>query len=980
VKVTLLGPVSAESGGVELGLGGLKQRAVFALLALNAGRVVPLDRLVDELWRDEPPSRATLSLQSYISRLRRVLTGAAQIVTRPPGWMLALDPREVDVTRFADLVTRSRGLPPADAVPVLREALGLWNGEALADLQTLSFARDEATRLAEMRLSATGLLLDAMLATGESDAVIAEARRFVTAHPYHEHGWQALMLALYRAGRQSDAVAAAAELRRVLVGELGLDPSRETRDLEQRILRQDPALVAPAVPGPEPVATPAADGAVLVGREKALRALDDAVAGPGRLLVLEAPAGLGKSTMLQALAGRVHRAGGVVVRGGGVGTGAMPALWPWVTIVRELAAHVSGDVAAGTPAAAALALLSEGGGDATLSRTTLYRGVVDLLAAVARDRHLAVLVDDAHGVDADTLTLLALAVDELAGHGVTFAVALRPDEPGTAEIRGLIGRTRHDLVTEVALPGLDSAAVGELVRRMSGTDADPAVVDAITSRTVGNPLFVGELVRLLSSERRLDAASVRTALPPHVRDVLRRRLERLPGQTVTLLTVIALAAGPADVDLLAEVTGLDPDAVLDSCESALLAELLVEEPAGFQLSHDLVRQTLEQELSGARRIRLHAKLATAWQGRDALTPQQVLGLARHLTHAAPILGPAAAVPYLLAASDDALSRYAHDQGAQLLEDALELVAQVRDRAERAALEAHVRGKLNTVRTWTRGVLAEPLPLDERTPPPTDADTTSGWVGSLVMSSVAGGYGRAVAVAERALAGDLPPVGRVGAHFVAGWGQFLRGRLDSADEHLRRFEALTAADPAARVGGAISTVEVSAAGYAALIAHIRGDEDAADRAMELAATRAVGRAEPNHINVELHHAWLAAMRGDAEPAGRHARACVALSERYAFPVFGLHAAVVAAWAEAMLGDPGGADRADAAYAAYLASGIRLFVPMYLLLRAEARAAAGDHRTAAGLVAESRAASADLDDVCRSPRLLALSNLLQGPRKP
>jgi DNA-binding SARP family transcriptional activator len=115
VKVSLLGPVSAESGGAEVNLGGRQQRAVFALLALNAGRVVPMDRLVDELWRDEPPSRATLSLQSYISRLRRVLAGAAQIVTRPPGWLLALDPDDVDVTRFTALIARARTLPPAQA-------------------------------------------------------------------------------------------------------------------------------------------------------------------------------------------------------------------------------------------------------------------------------------------------------------------------------------------------------------------------------------------------------------------------------------------------------------------------------------------------------------------------------------------------------------------------------------------------------------------------------------------------------------------------------------------------------------------------------------------------------------------------------------------------------------------------------------------------------------------------------------------------
>ena len=307
VKVTLLGPVSAETGGAELTLGGLKQRAVFALLALNAGRVVSMDRLVDELWRDEPPSRATLSLQSYMSRLRRLLAGAAQIVTRPPGWTIDLDPDDVDVTRFVSLVSHARKLPPAEAVPVLRAALALWQGEALADLQAISFARDEATRLGELRLSATGLLLDAMLAIGQSDGVIAEARQFVAANPYHEHGWQSLMLALYRAGRQSEAVAAAAELRRLLVDDLGLDPSPETRELEQRILRQDPALV-PAIQ--EPVAPAATAGPALVGRAEALAHLDAATDGRGGLLVFDAPAGLGKSTMLQALADRVRAAGG----------------------------------------------------------------------------------------------------------------------------------------------------------------------------------------------------------------------------------------------------------------------------------------------------------------------------------------------------------------------------------------------------------------------------------------------------------------------------------------------------------------------------------------------------------------------------------------------------------------------------------------------------------------------------------------------
>ena len=139
------------------------------------------------------------------------------------------------------------------------------------------------------------------------------------------------------------------------------------------------------------------------------------------------------------------------------------------------------------------------------------------------------------------------------------------------------------------------------------------MASAIHARTAGNPLFVRELIRLLSSEHRLDADGVRVTLPAEVADVLRRRLGRLPQQTVALLSVISVAGGPARTDILADVTGLDPDAVLDGCEAAILAGLLLDDarhPGSVVLSHDLVRQTLEQSLSTARRLRLHARLAT----------------------------------------------------------------------------------------------------------------------------------------------------------------------------------------------------------------------------------------------------------------------------------------------------------------------------------------------------------------------------------
>ena len=693
VRVTLLGPVAAESDGVVVRLGGPKQRAVFALLALNANRVVSLDRLVDELWRDEAPAGATLVLQSYMSRLRRLLAGAAasagvapQILTRPPGWVLTMPADDVDVTRFGAALSEARRLldtaqlqDAAEGVRLLQNGLALWTGQALGDLSSLRFAREEAARLEELRLAANELLLEAMLVLGQHESVAEQARRFVTTSPFRERGWCALMVALYRGGRQSEALAAAAELRRILADELGLDPSPQVVEIEQRILLQDPTLLlakAPAgwpseeVPSARAAAAepPSPTAHHLVGRAAAICAVEAAVAdaaqGSGRVLVLQASAGFGKSTMMQVVANRVG-AQGTVVHAGGVGPGPMPALWPWVAIVRQLAALQPDTVPAGSGAdqervAATLALMQPGGAakpedaaghDSALDRTNLYRGVIDLLSRARRDRPLAVLIDDAQWVDADSLTLLALALDELAPAGVLFAVAVRSDEPGSADVAGMLTRIRRESIVRVPLPALEVAEVAELISALSGVQAEPGLSSAIHSRTAGSPLFASELIRLLTSERNLTAEGVAGALPEEVRDVLRRRLERLPEQTLALLSVTAVAGAATDVDLLAKVTGLDAEAILDACEPALVAGLLHEDPDrfdGFILSHDLVRQTLEESMPTARRTRMHAKVAAALQSRPGPSPQQVADIAHHLTLAAPIVGAAAAIPYLIA--------------------------------------------------------------------------------------------------------------------------------------------------------------------------------------------------------------------------------------------------------------------------------------------------------------------------------------------
>src|ERR1700712_3498229 len=251
MRVRLLGPVSAEMHGTPLGLGTRKQRAVFPLLALRVNNPVSLDRLVDELWRDEPPAQATLSLQSYISRLRRTISitqpgrePAPQILTRPPGWALMMAADQVDAVQFVDLAREGssllEGAQVQSGAAKLREALALWSGDVMADLDDMPFVAEEKARLQDLRLSVTESLLWAELDLGRPGEVVERARRAVSENPYRERSWCALMLALYRLGRQAEALEVALALREALADGLGLDPSPDARHLHEQILTLDP--------------------------------------------------------------------------------------------------------------------------------------------------------------------------------------------------------------------------------------------------------------------------------------------------------------------------------------------------------------------------------------------------------------------------------------------------------------------------------------------------------------------------------------------------------------------------------------------------------------------------------------------------------------------------------------------------------------------------------------------------------------------
>ena len=282
MEFRILGPLEVLAGNTPIEIAGSKRRAVLALLLLHANEVVRTERLVDELWGEQAPRNAPAALHNHVSRLRKAL-GPQVLARREWGYVLRADEDAIDLGRFERLVAAAEPLPARERAAKLTEALKLWRGSALADLANEPGLQTEIARLDELRLTAVERRIDADLEAGRNAELVGEIEVLIASHPLREHlRWQ-LILALYRAGRQAEALEVYRETRRVLTEELGLEPSPELRELEKAILRQDPAIAAAASPPPpaKPNQRSKRRGALL-----ALLALALVVLGVGAALVL----------------------------------------------------------------------------------------------------------------------------------------------------------------------------------------------------------------------------------------------------------------------------------------------------------------------------------------------------------------------------------------------------------------------------------------------------------------------------------------------------------------------------------------------------------------------------------------------------------------------------------------------------------------------------------------------------------------------
>ncbi|GGQ23019.1 AfsR/SARP family transcriptional regulator [Streptosporangium pseudovulgare] len=676
VFIRVLGSFVAEVGGEPVPLGGPRQRGVLALLVAARGQVVPVDRMIEDLWRGEPPARALMSLQAYVSNLRRLLepgrpprTPARLLVSAPPGYALRLPPDAVDAWRFEDLLDQARAVPdPRAARSRLAEALRLWQGPAFAEAADEPWAAAETARLNELRLTATELHAAAGLRIGDPAAVIPEAERLTRDEPLREEGWRLHALALWSSGRQADALATLRRARGILAEELGLDPGPDLTALEEAILTQRTDILHASVPPPPPPPAaplpPAAPPtrpapiteAPFVGRQAELSALvtaaSEAATDGARIALVTGEAGLGKSTLLEHLGRRLEHDGWLVAAGHCPEVDSAPPAWAWTEALRAVAAATSpGEFA--DDLAPLLTDTAPVTADATAGRFRLRQAVWKWLAAIAAQRPVAVMLDDLHWADTATLELLGGGLGMRAP--VLVVAAYRPDESG--HLTETLATLARATPLRLALPGLDDAAVAQLVR--TECEADEETIAGIAERTGGNPFYVRESARLLNGEGALVALS---EVPEGVRDVLRRRLARLPEAGVAILRLAAVAGRESPVDVLVKAADTDEDGVLNALDAGVIAGLLNEPaPGRVRFVHALVRDTLIADLSRLRAARMHARIAAALEATG-----DIPALAHHYARA----GSPKAVGYCVQAAELAEARYAHDVAAALLTDAV----------------------------------------------------------------------------------------------------------------------------------------------------------------------------------------------------------------------------------------------------------------------------------------------------------------------
>jgi predicted ATPase/DNA-binding SARP family transcriptional activator len=602
VRVSLLGPLQVEHDGGAVEVGGARLRALVACLALAGGRPVRAETLVDAVWDDGLPADEAHSLQSLVSRLRRTLGASALVPAVAGGYRLSVEPDAVDAARFerladAGAAALARG-EHAAAADVLRDALALWRGPALADVPAHRFAVAAATALQARRLAALADRLDADLALGHGQRIVAELEALLAEHPLNERFAGQLMTALYAAGRQADALAIYERVRGALDAELGVPPSPALQAVHLAVLRGDVAPQPPPAEAPPQRSNLTAPLTSFVGREAEIARID-ALLADSRLVTLVGPGGAGKTRLAREATGRwVDRVGDGVW---------MVELAP-ITDAVEIVPTVLGAMGVRD-----VPIVDRPGHRAP-------RDGIDRLLDVLHDREAIIVLDNCEHLIAAAAEL----VETLLGACPRLRVVATSREPLAITGESLApvpplsmpapGATAQEAVTHPAIrlfadraaavqPGfaVDATTVDAVVEICRRLDGLPLAIELAAARLRSMP--IDEIARRLDDRFRLLTGGSRTALPRHrtlraVVDWSWELLDEPERRLARRLSVFAAGATPESAATICGFDGLDPDDVPDGLaalvERSLLQVVPDTEPPRHRMLETIREYGLEQ--------------------------------------------------------------------------------------------------------------------------------------------------------------------------------------------------------------------------------------------------------------------------------------------------------------------------------------------------------------------------------------------------
>lgn len=705
MQFRVLGAVGASEGGHELAVNGVRRKALLACLALSCGQVLSAERLIADVWNGDPPPGVGSTLKAHVSHLRRVLRAPGLLVSSPPGYVLRADPDSVDALRFEQLAGEGRVAlfrgDAAGAADHFDEALSLFTGPPLADLADLDFAAREADRLELVRLDVIEQRSEAALALGRHASVAEQLDALVAEHPLRERLTGLLMRALYRGGRQADALRVYRRTADRLVEELGLDPSEELREIEQQILLQAPELAAvpPArVSPPAPAEPPGRPPAVterpplpaslrarrrrggFVGRARELELLTrswrEVQEGHGALCLVRGDAGVGKSRLVAELAAAVHTEGASVLHGHCDPERTIP-FQPFAETLEGLGEEAMAALVARRPDGA-----DTGETDAGEERHHLFGRVTAVLADHAAERPVLVVVDDLHEADAGSLLLLRHLLRSFPAHPMlVLATALTGGlPPGVEGLTDTLGR--DGLLHELVLGELDDQAATALVEAELAAPGppDPATVAAVVTLAHGNPLLLCQLshhAHLMTDGdggAPADPAAPRPASPTEVHRLVGLRLQHLDAETRDGLAVAATVGPTFDTAVLFELLGRAASVVIDRALLARVIEPIAPTVATYRFTHRLLREVAALQMDSYTRRDVHRRTAEVLARRAAADPRRwAAEWARHLVAALPDTADGPVVPAAVAAGDAAMDALAFEEACTWYEDAAELL-------------------------------------------------------------------------------------------------------------------------------------------------------------------------------------------------------------------------------------------------------------------------------------------------------------------